>query len=190
MDELLAPVAGTVIRVAAAGARVAPGEAVAVVESMKMEYEVVAEFGGEVTRVDVAVGETIAEGTVVATLAAAGEGAAGAALDAAGAGGEARAAGDGGAAGGPAAAGSALDAVLARHALGLDDARPEAVARRRAQGRRTARENVADLVDAGTFVEYGPLVFAAQERRRPKQELIERTPADGLVGGLGDIDGR
>src|SRR4051812_3277312 len=94
------------------------------------------------------------------------------------------------AAGGPAAAGSALDAVLARHALGLDDARPEAVARRRAQGRRTARENVADLVDAGTFVEYGPLVFAAQERRRPKQELIERTPADGFVGGLGDIDGR
>src|SRR4051812_4123215 len=94
------------------------------------------------------------------------------------------------AAGGPAAAGSALDAVLARHALGLDAARPEAVARRREQGRRTARENVADLVDDGTFVEYGPLIFAAQERRRPKDELIARTPADGLVGGLGEIDGQ
>ena len=29
-------------------------------------------------------------------------------------------------------------------------------------------------------------MFAAQERRRSKQELIERTPADGLVGGVGD----
>src|SRR3954470_12765741 len=176
MDELLAPVAGTVIRVAEAGARVAPGEAVAVVESMKMEYEVVAAFGGEVTRVDVAVGETIAEGQLVATIAAAGP----------------PRGGTTGAADGPspAAGGSALDAVLARHALGLDDARPEAVARRRAQGRRTARENVADLVDAGTFVEYGPLIFAPQEGRRHQQELIARTPADGLVGGLGEIDGR
>ena len=90
---------------------------------------------------------------------------------------------------GGAPTGAALDAVLARHAAGLDAARPEAVARRREQGRRTARENVADLVDEGTFVEYGPLIFAAQERRRPKEELIARTPADGLVGGLGEIDG-
>ena len=56
-------------------------------------------------------------------------------------------------------------------------------------GRRTARENLDDLLDAGTFVEYGPLMFAAQERRRDKEELIKRTPADGLVGGVGDIDG-
>ena len=58
---------------------------------------------------------------------------------------------------------AALDEVLARHGAGLDAARPDAVAKRREQGRRTARENVADLVDEGTFVEYGPLIFAAQE---------------------------
>ena len=61
---------------------------------------------------------------------------------------------------------------------------------RHAKGRRTARENLEDLLDAGSFVEYGPLIYAAQERRRPRQELIERTPADGLVGGTGTIGGR
>ncbi|HXC46197.1 MAG TPA: carboxyl transferase domain-containing protein [Solirubrobacteraceae bacterium] len=82
-----------------------------------------------------------------------------------------------------------LAAVRARHALGLDAARPEAVRRRRARGRRTARENLAELVDEGSYVEYGPLLFAAQERRRPKQELIEKTPADGLIAGVCEIDG-
>jgi acetyl-CoA carboxylase carboxyltransferase component len=82
-----------------------------------------------------------------------------------------------------------LAAVRARHALGLDAARPEAVERRRRRGRRTARENLAELVDDGSYVEYGPLLFAAQERRRPKQELIESTPADGLIAGVAAVDG-
>jgi acetyl-CoA carboxylase carboxyltransferase component len=82
-----------------------------------------------------------------------------------------------------------LAEVLARHAVGLDAQRPDAVARRRATGQRTARENVADLLDPGSFVEIGPLVVAAQRRRRPLQELIERTPADGLVGGIGRVNG-
>src|SRR6202049_2743203 len=69
-------------------------------------------------------------------------------------------------------------------------ARPDAVARRRERGRRTARENISQLVDDGTFVEYGPLLFAAQESRRSREELMARTPADGLVAGVGDVDGR
>ena len=80
--------------------------------------------------------------------------------------------------------------MIARHELGLDEARPDAVAKRHGQNRRTARENLDDLVDPGSFVEYGPLIFAAQEQRRAKDELIRRTPADGLVAGVGDIDGR
>src|ERR1700678_1003452 len=83
-----------------------------------------------------------------------------------------------------------LRAVRERHEVGLDAARPEAVAKRRERGRRTARENLAELVDEGSFIEYGPLVFAAQERRRSREELIERTPADGLIGGVGEIDGQ
>ena len=82
-----------------------------------------------------------------------------------------------------------LAAVRARHELGLDAARPEAVERRRERRRRTARENLAELVDEGSYVEYGPLLFAAQERRRSKQELIENTPADGLVAGVAEIEG-
>ncbi len=82
-----------------------------------------------------------------------------------------------------------LAAVRERHAQGLDEARPEAVAKRREKGRRTARENLAELVDEGTYVEYGPLIFAAQERRRPREELIAQTPADGLVAGVGEVDG-
>jgi acetyl-CoA carboxylase carboxyltransferase component len=85
---------------------------------------------------------------------------------------------------------SDLEEVIERHRIGLDAARPDAVARRRVTNQRTARENVNDLCDPGTFVEYGPLVIAAQRRRRELQELIERTPGDGLVAGVGKVNGR
>ena len=80
--------------------------------------------------------------------------------------------------------------MVAAHAVGSDEQRPEAVERRRSRGQRTARENVADLVDEGTFVEYGSLAVAAQRRRRDLDDLARSTPADGLVGGVGRIDGR
>src|SRR5271155_2027592 len=83
-----------------------------------------------------------------------------------------------------------LRTVRERHALGLDAARPEAVAKRHERSRRTARENLAELVDEGTFVEYGPLGLAARGGRRPRAERSERTPADGLIGGVGEIDGQ
>jgi len=67
-----------------------------------------------------------------------------------------------------------LAEVSERHAFGLDENRPDAVAKRRQTGQRTARENVADLVDEGTLVEYGALVIAAQRRRRPMEDLIRR----------------
>ena len=54
----------------------------------------------------------------------------------------------------------------AREAFTLDASRPEAVAKRHALGLRTARENIADLCDAGSFVEYGALAIAAQRSRR------------------------
>ena len=82
-----------------------------------------------------------------------------------------------------------LKEVHDRHALTLDAARPEAVARRRKTRQRTARENIEDICDPGTFVEYGPLVIAAQRRRRTLDDLIKNTPADGMVVGLGSING-
>ena len=77
-----------------------------------------------------------------------------------------------------------------RHRTGLDEGRPEVTARRHATGRRTARENIADLADPGSFTEYGALTIAAQRRRRALDDLIARTPADGLVLGTATVDGR
>ncbi|KQY59783.1 biotin carboxylase [Aeromicrobium sp. Root495] len=80
--------------------------------------------------------------------------------------------------------------VLARRALTEDSARPEALERLHARGGRSAREHVAELVDPGSFVEYGRFVTAAQEDRRSIDDLLDRTVADGIVGGLATIDGR
>ena len=82
-----------------------------------------------------------------------------------------------------------LDELLERRAATLDEARPEAVERRHGRGGRTARENIDDLVDSGSFVEYGRFAIAAQRGRRSVEELIERTPADGLVAGTARING-
>ncbi|HVL97121.1 MAG TPA: carboxyl transferase domain-containing protein [Solirubrobacteraceae bacterium] len=81
-----------------------------------------------------------------------------------------------------------LDEVLERRARTQDAARPEAVERRHAAGGRTARENVDDLVDPGSFVEYGRFAIAAQRLRRDVEELIARTPADGLVAGTATVN--
>lgn len=80
--------------------------------------------------------------------------------------------------------------VLARRALTEDSARPEAVEKLHARGGRTAREHIAAVVDPGSFVEYGRFVTAAQANRRSDDELLDRTVADGIVGGLATIDGR
>lgn len=82
-----------------------------------------------------------------------------------------------------------LAELLARRALTEDAARPEAVARRHAAGGRTARENLADLVDPGSFVEYGRFAIAAQRGRRELEDLIARTPADGFIGGTATVNG-
>ncbi len=82
-----------------------------------------------------------------------------------------------------------LQRVLDRNALLQDAARPAAVARRHAAGGRTARENVEDLCDPGTFTEYGAYAIAAQTRRRTLDDLIHNTPADGMVTGIGAING-
>jgi acetyl-CoA carboxylase carboxyltransferase component len=167
--------AGTVVRVdVREGDRVAAGAELAVIEAMKMEHLVIARTGGIVRRIAVAEGELLAEGQPVVFLepidAESAEASASSPVD--------------------------LDAirpdlaeVVARHAQGLDAARPDAVARRRKTGQRTTRENVDDLVDPGSFIEYGALALAAQRRRRTPEELQRMSPADGLVAGVGSVNG-
>jgi acetyl-CoA carboxylase carboxyltransferase component len=155
------------------GQPVTAGQPVLVLEAMKMEHEIVAQGGGLVQSVEVRAGQTVQEGELLVVLEPADHAPSQADHQ-------------------PAEAPETRDdlqAVLDRHALTLDEARPEAIQKRHDQGRRTARENVADLIDEGSLVEYGPLMFAAQERRRDRDELIRRTPADGLVAGSARIDG-
>jgi acetyl-CoA carboxylase carboxyltransferase component len=169
---------GTIVSVLVAdGSAVGEGTLVALIESMKMHHEVLAPTAGVVT-IRVREGDTLMVGDSIGVI------------DESVVNVGAPAAAGGGA--GPAAPTGFdrpdLVAVVERHRFGFDEARPDAVARRRARNRRTARENIADLVEDGSFVEYGPVVIAAQRRRREIDDLIRNTPGDGLVGGLGDVN--
>ena len=165
---------GTIVSIdVAPGDHVHEGQQLVVIESMKMEHVIGADHGGVVRTIDVAVGQTVQVGDPLVVVEEA-EVAVAAPVAAAVSGRERH----------------DLAEVEERHALGHDEQRPDAVARRRKTGQRTARENVEDLVDPGSFVEYGPLVIAAQRRRRELDDLIRRTPADGLVGGIGTVNGQ
>jgi len=181
MTDIRSHLQGTVVEIAVAvGDVVESGRLLALVESMKMHHDVVAPTAGVVSEVLVAVGAAVVPGSVLVRLG----------LVPAGHDHDARGDGDGSAepAGSTDLPRPDLAEVRERHEVGLDAARPAAVERRRRVGRRTARENVADLVDDGSFVEYGPLVIAAQRRRRELDDLVANTPADGLVGGLGTVN--
>lgn len=170
----IAPLSGVVVRIdAAPGSRVAKGAEVATVEALKMQHAVLAPAAGIVRTIAVPVGTAVSEGEAIVLLeAAADEG-----------GGETIAT-----APDPAEIRDDLADIRAAHAHGLDANRAEAVAKRHARGQRTARENIADLFDAGSFVEYGALTIAAQRRRRDLAELVAETPHDGLVGGIGTVN--
>lgn len=172
---VVSPLQGTVIEVAVdEGDTVPAGDAVVVLESMKMEHPVAATVGGMLQRMLVAKGDLVQEGTVLALL-----------VDVGGADGAVSAS----RARDPDEIRPDLAEVIERHGLGLDDRREEAVARRHATGQRTARENIDDLCDAGSFVEYGALTIAGQRRRRTLDDLIRNTPADGMVTGIGSVGG-
>lgn len=81
-----------------------------------------------------------------------------------------------------------LAEVIERHAFGLDENRPDAVAKRHQKNQRTARENIKDLLGGGKIIEYGALTMAAQRQRRSVDDLIRRTPADGLITGIGAVN--
>ncbi len=180
-EPVESPLQGTVVTVdVAVGDRVGADTVVAVVESMKMEHPVPAGVGGVVEAVAVAVGEVVHAGDALVVVAGVPDGGHPDAPPS-----------DEGA---MATQGDGMRAdlaeVLERQRLATSDAaRPGAVAKRRGRGHRTARENVEDLVDPGSFEEYGSLVLAAQRSRRSLDELIARTPADGLIAGLARVNG-
>jgi len=164
------------------GALARAGETLAIVEAMKMEHEVRAPADGRVQTLFFAPGDSLAEGDILLQLDPA-------AAACSGAGEPGRAVPEAAAAAPPSGPRPDLQRVIDRHAPTLDAQRPEAVARRHALGLRMARENIADLCDADSFIEYGALAVAAQSRRRSAEDLQRNTPADGMVTGIGSING-
>ena len=82
-----------------------------------------------------------------------------------------------------------LAEVISRHAFTLDENRPDVVAKRKEKNQRTARANVLDICDEGSFIEYGALAIAAQRGRRKLDDLLVKTPADGMIAGVGSVNG-
>ncbi|MGH3596703.1 MAG: carboxyl transferase domain-containing protein, partial [Mycobacterium sp.] len=170
-EVLRAQLAGTVVEVAAEAVEFAAGAQLVVLEAMKMQHVLTAPDTVCTVRTLVTLGQVVGTGDPLVVFTrtgtdAQGEAAADLDLD--------RARAD-------------LDEVRRRHLLTLDEGRPAAVTKRHKQNRRTARENIADLVDSGSFVEYGALAVAAQRSRRSEEDLIANTPADGLVAGVATI---
>ncbi|MGH2508475.1 MAG: carboxyl transferase domain-containing protein, partial [Ktedonobacteraceae bacterium] len=175
MILVAAPHRGTIVAMDVhVGDLLHPGQQVAVLEAMKMEFIVEATSNGVVHKVLGLLGETVAAGQALLFI----EPRETAERDV-----EQTSMDD-------------LDIlrpdlqeVQARHAAGLDEFRPNAVARRRKTGQRTIRENIADLCDPDSFIEYGALTLAAQRQRHSLEDLIQRSPADGLVTGIGSVNG-
>ena len=171
---LSAPVQGVLVSLQVQpGDSVAAGQQIAVMEAMKMEFEVRADCAGVIRALQAGPGDNLFEGAPLAFIE-------------------------------PSATGEEqvtteeqidlariradLQEVLDRQAQLTDAQRPEAVARRRKTGQRTARENLADLLDEGSFMEYGAFALAAQRTRRSHEELLKMSPADGLIAGIGTVN--
>ena len=172
---ICAPISGALVSVEVAeGDAVRIGQQIAVLEAMKMEHLVTAPCGGIVRELRGRKGDALAKDDPILFVEPADTGA------------ETEAEPE---AVDLAAVRQDLADMLARQAFGLDENRPEAVAKRRKTSHRTARENIAALVDEGSFVEYGSLAVAAQAARRTKDDLIRNTPGDGVVAGLATVNG-
>ena len=173
-SDLGSPLQGTVLIVdVEVGDQITEGQRVVLLESMKMEHEVLAPSGGVVTRVFIEVGQMVEQAENLFSFekkeTAARNDITNQEIDLA----HVR---------------PDLAETIERHDIGKDHRRKNAVEKRHEKGQRTARENIADLIENGNFVEYGPLVIAPQRKRRSIEDLILNTPADGMVGGLAEIN--
>ena len=167
------PMVGTVLRInVTEGQEVTSRTEAIVLESMKMEHPVACPDDGTIVEVHVKEGDTVTTGQALLTFH---PGAV--SVDASGPTAEA-------------VTPERRDIAEYRERLLLtrDESRPEAIERRARKGQRTARANVADLVDDGSFIEYGTFAVAAQRRRRSLEDLQRNTPADGLVGGIATVN--
>ena len=170
-----APIQGTIISIhVTEGDTVKRGDQLVVIESMKLFHVLKADRSGVVRRVTMAEGDTVRQDYPIVYLEPTGD---------------ADDTGDDAEVIDPDYIRPDLELLYERRAYTLDENRADAVASRRRFGYRTARENIEDLVDPGSFVEFGTIVVAAQRARRTEEWLRERTPADGMILGLAHVNG-
>lgn len=172
--QIQSPIMGTIFHIkVSVGDPVQASTEVLIVESMKMEHPVEAGCDGIIAAIGVSEGDTVSPGQLLITVS------------------------PGNPHDSPQSSTSdnqepvereEFSRYQERRYLTTDAARPDAVAKRHAKGQRTARENVEDLVDVGSFMEYGSFAIAAQRKRRSVDDLIANTPADGLIGGIGTVN--
>ncbi len=171
---LRSPVHGSVIGIeVVVGQEVAAGQTLLLLEAMKMEVPLEAPQPGIVRAIATAVGDVVDEGVTLVELEP---------------GVEPTAVAPAAPPPDPRVPRADLRTLLDRRELLGDASRPEALARRHAQGGRSARENVADLLDDGSLLEYGAFAVAAQRSRRSLDDLQRNTPADGLITGTGSVN--
>ncbi|MCY4094493.1 MAG: ATP-grasp domain-containing protein [Gammaproteobacteria bacterium] len=146
---LVAPMQGTIVGIdVALGQDVRIGQTVAVVEAMKLQHDIRADRNGVVCAVSMSEGDVVREGFPIVFIDPVDSGGGALEVD----------------------EGIDLDAIrgdlqeLNEMIEGrLDPAQSDAVTALREQNRRTPRENIADLMDFGTFKEFGPGVAGSAE---------------------------
>jgi len=173
---IVAPMQATVVSIDVdKGSKVIAGQQLAVLEAMKMEHVIVAPCNGEVIKLFTATGETLLDGEPLLALRP---------LESKKV--ECKSEED-----------IDLDLIRAdlldvekRRAFGLDENRQVAVDKRHNRGQQTARENIAQIFDEDSFVEYGEFAIAAQSQRRSIDDLVSNTSGDGIITGLGQVNGK
>ena len=154
--SIVSPMAAAVVSVAVkSGQDVEQGEIIATIESMKMQTAIETPVAGTVVDLNVTVGETIQSNHEICRV----EESIGSnsavkktqskAVDTR----------------------NPLDTLNQELQSSLDSGRTKAVSKRHAKGYRTARENLHQLCDDGSFIEYGQLAVAAQRDRMTAEKL-------------------
>jgi acetyl-CoA carboxylase carboxyltransferase component len=180
MNQIRSPLQAQIVQwLVAPGAPLRAGDVVVILEAMKMEHEVRALADGRITELLFSAGDMVHEGELLCLSEHLAPVSRGLGPDCSNISAEAAT-----------AERADLQRLQQRLVFTQDAHRPDAVAKRHALGQRTARENMAALCDAGSFTEYGALAVAAQRSRRSEEDLIQNTPADGMVTGIGTVHGQ
>lgn len=173
-DPVRASMQSTVLSIGVAvGDLVGTGQQLAVLEAMKMEHVVAAPCSGRIASVRAEAGQTVMAGDLIVTITPleglAESETAGVEVD-------------------PDLIRDDLREVRERRVLAGNGIRADAITKRHKRGQQSARENLSQVCDPGSFVEYGEFAIAAQRQRRTLDDLIRNTTGDGILTGVGTVN--